>query len=111
MEQTISIKTILGCDVRSRSNVERLKNCMCDKYSYVFDMQDVTFISRSVADEFCNLADELSVRFINTSEFVDNMLQVVLAGRNKHRQRDTKDAQIIECKDMESLSAILVNFV
>ena len=110
MEQTILISKTLGCDVRSRSNVERMKECMSNMHSYVFDMNNVTFISRSVADEFCNLADDFTVRFINNSELVDNMLKVVAESRHKHRLRDTKDAQIIECKDMESLSAVLTTF-
>ena len=110
MEQTILISKTLGCDVRSRSNVERMKECMSSSASYIFDMQNVTFISRSVADEFCNLADEFSIRFVNSSELVDNMLQVVSTSRKNHRVRESKDAQIIECKDLESLSAVLATF-
>ena len=110
MEQIILISKTLGCDICSRSNVERMKESMSNNHSYVFDMQNVTFISRSVADEFYNLAHYFTVKFINKSEFVDNMLKVVAESRHKHRQRNTKDTQIIECNDMDSLSAVLTAF-
>ncbi len=107
MEQTVLICNILGCDVRSRSNVENMKTIMTKTIAYTFDMKNVKFISRSVADEFCNLAEEYSIKFINNSEFIENMLQAVLTTRNKHRVREIKESQIIECEDMESLRLIL----
>lgn len=111
MKQTILISNTLGCDIRSRSNVERMKDSLSDTNSYIFDMQNVSFISRSVADELCNLAEIFSIIFINTSDMVNNMLQVVSANRNKnHRKRISKDAQIIECRDFKSLSDVLVQF-
>lgn len=70
------------------------------------DMADVVFISRSVADELCSLAEIYTIDFINTIPFVRNMIEIVKQGRRSHRVRTKQKSQIIECNDMNSLSAL-----
>lgn len=106
MENIIIIKDILGTDIRSRSSVNKLNVYMTDYSSYIFDMHDIDFISRSVADELCVLAEKHSIKFINACPLVSNMIEIVQRGRNSQRIRQTNDYEIIECKDMDSLNVI-----
>lgn len=107
MAQIIIVKGILGTDIRSRSNVNKLLKYMGGQGSYILDMQSVTFISRSVADELCEIERKYSIKYQNESTLVKNMLDIVKEGRQNKRLREKTNSEVIECTDLESLSLIL----
>lgn len=108
----IYLKDICGIEVLSRSNVRKLYESVNDDTSAI-DMTDVSFISRSVADELCNISEKFPlIKFIGASEGVDTMLSVVRKGRSSKRNHSSK-AKIsvtFNCKTMDDLRNALLTF-
>ena len=73
----------------------------------IIDLSDVSFISRSFADELCILVEKHIIQLHNASGVVQNMLSVVSESRKKKRVRKTDDTKIKEFDDMESLTSFL----
>ena len=101
--KTIKICEIIGNDIRSRSSIERIKSQMPDDEDCFFiDMSNVHFISRSFADELYNLyIDRKGIYFVNKSENVERMLDVVWKGRASKRIRKTVDVEIENYTDID----------
>lgn len=108
MEKIIDIKSLIGIEVRSRTNAEMLRNVIQgDNNVYIIDFKDVTFVSRSFADELCNIMDENNkIRLTNETFFVKKMIDTVLAGRKRVRQRDDKD-DIITLSTIDELNEFM----
>ena len=102
---TLILRDMLGSDVRSRANARKIYAELESSQISQIDLSGVEFVSRSVADEFCNIMDKHEVVFINASVMVGNMMDIVKKGRGVERERSV-DANIIECKSMKDLEAI-----
>lgn len=105
----IRLFDLYGSEVRSRFNIEKIKDNMDNSTEYAFDMDNVSFISRSVADELCIIKENYSVELFNMTELVNNMINAVSVGRSKSRLRKESNADIVDCNDMNSLSELLLS--
>lgn len=108
MEKSISIKELIGSEVRSRSNAEKIRDAIKKDSDFnLLDFSGVTFVSRSFADELCIILDEnANLRLVNETPFVRKMIDTVLVGRKRVRQRgDNND--IITFSDMDDLCKFL----
>lgn len=106
MAHSINLFNLFGAEIRSRSNVEKLRRSMSDINGSVMDMSGVVFISRSFADELCILIEQ-GAKVVNAYGIVESMINVVQTGRNKKRIHTDEQATIIKMDDMKSLSEYL----
>ncbi len=105
----IRVKDIIGAEVRSRIPIAALKDAIVKNECYDIDMADVTFISRSFADELYNLQqDNTQVRFINVEEDVQKMMAVVWNGRSKKRVRKQDGVKTEDLSSIEDFSKFLM---
>lgn len=108
--EKISIKDVVGTDVRSRISLEAVKALMTLGGEYVIDMEGVTSISRSVADELYNLQQDYgAVRFEHQTEFVKRMMNIVWEGRSKKRIREEEDVEMMDMTSIEDFSRYLLS--
>ena len=109
--KTIIIKDIIGEEARSRKTAKLLLERMNGGRDFIFDMNGVKFISRSFADELCNIQEEVGeIMFTNTSDEVSKMLAVVKTGRSQARQRKESDTETCTLTDMDSLYRFFSGF-
>lgn len=112
MKQTIKLNTIYSADLYTRSRATELRACINKEATEVtLDFEGIGFMSRSFADEVCNIWDEnkhIKFNFINRNADVEAMMNKVTDGRSQERKRGVSNATIHKFKDMESLSAFLI---
>jgi hypothetical protein len=107
--EVISIKDFIGAEVRSRSNAKTLRKQLDNNHSRTVDMEGVTFISRSFADELYNISHDYGhVNFINRNNTVKSTMDAVWASRKKKRIRPNKEARVEEVSTMEDLFNFLM---
>jgi anti-anti-sigma regulatory factor len=110
MKHIIKISEFINTDVVTRKTVENIEKTLNREDEYLFDMTGVTYISRSAADEFFNVAHcDYHVVLVNMEPFVKKMMDVVSVGRFKTRVREDEYDEVIHCPDMESLSKCLLS--
>ena len=108
--ERISIKDVVGTDVRSRISLDAVKALMTHGGEYVIDMEGVTSISRSVADELYNLQQDYgAVLFEHQTEFVQRMMRIVWEGRSKKRVREEEDVEMMDMTSIEDFSRYLLS--
>lgn len=109
MGKVIKISELIGTDVRSRSNAGIIQAELDGENGNIsLDFSGVTFVSRSFADELCNILDNNSnVKLVNTIQIVKTMIDIVKEGRTKKRVRVVDNSEIKEFDTMESLSSFL----
>lgn len=104
--KTIVMKEILGAELQTRKSarsIAALIDAEC-----VLDFVDVTFISRSFADEICCLMDEKhNVIVTNMCPAVSALFDIVKTGRHRPRGITASDVEVKTFNDMDSLSAYL----
>ena len=112
MEQTIKLNTIYSADLYTRSRASELRACINkDATEVVFDFEGIGFMSRSFADEVCNIMDDnKNIKFVSTNRNADveAMMNKVAEGRSQERKRGISNATIHKFEDMESLSEFLM---
>lgn len=104
----IYLNDIYGAQILSRNNIAKLRDILSGQEE--LDMQGVTFISRSVADELINLSvDFPALVFHNLCKEVSQMLEIVRKSRSEMRNRktDNRVSMMIYCKDMEEVKRAL----
>lgn len=109
---TIYLKEICGIEVLSRSNVRKLYD-LINQQTESICMRGVTFISRSVADELCNISDKFTdIKFTDITEDVDTMLSIVRKGRGTKREYSSKAKISVtyNCRTMDDLRNALLSF-
>jgi hypothetical protein len=110
--RTIYLRELCGTEVLSRSNARKLYDNI-DEETEIVDMSEVSFVSRSVADELCNVKDMYpSLRFVGMEEDVRTMLDIVQKGRRSKRDYTSK-AKIsvtVNCRTMDDLRKALLSF-
>ena len=112
MKQTIRLKDIYCAELYTRSRASELLACINNEAEEVtLDFEGIDFMSRSFADEVCNIIDdnkEKTFSFANQNEDVATMMTKVREGRNRERKRGVGNAKMYEFNDMESLSRFLL---
>ena len=81
----IKLYDLFGTEIRSRSNADVLREKILDCNISIIDLSQITFISRSFADELCNLSES----------------------RKNKGIRKTDNAEMKEFSDFKSLSNFL----
>lgn len=107
--KTIILNEILGNEILSRQNVRNLE-AQLQEEDVTLDFNGVTFISRSVADEFLNLSERHgSITFRNLDEGIHKMLEIVKRGRTQGRDRilRPKQSTTFNCSSMEEVREVL----
>ena len=94
--ERISIRDVVGTDVRSRISLDAVKALMTHGGEYVIDMEGVTSISRAV-------------RFEHQTEFVQRMMSIVWKGRSKKRVREEEDVEMMDMTSIEDFSRYLLS--
>ena len=112
MKQVIRLKDIYSDDLYTRSRASELRTCINeDNEMVVLDFDQIGFMSRSFADELCNIIDDsknISFEFINRNGEIETMMNKVIEGRSQERKRGVSNAKIHRFEDMESLSEFLL---
>lgn len=113
MKHIISVKDSIGADLRTRSFFRRdAERLLAQHASEVeFDFRGVEFISRSVADEICNLLVDYPGLAVSGMEGdVEMMYRVVVRGRNTPREFPSNDIKVYHLRTMQEMSAVLCAF-
>lgn len=109
MEKIIKVATVIGTELRSRSKASAIYTEIGDSNNVVLDLAEVSFMSRSFADELCNImASGNNVTVVNAHGVVADMLHIVSESRKRKRVRTKDNAEIKDFEDMESLSSFLL---
>lgn len=112
MKQTIRLQDIYNVDLYTRSRASELRACINEDADEVtLDFEGIGFMSRSFADEVCNIIDDLrdkTFTFTGQNDDVATMMTKVRDGRSRERKRGVGNAKMYEFKDMESLSKFLL---
>ena len=112
MTQTIKLQDIYSADLYTRSRASELRASISpDADQVTLDFEGIGFMSRSFADEVCNIIDDLKDKtfaFIGQNSDVATMMTKVREGRSRERKRGVGNAKMYEFKDMESLSEFLL---
>lgn len=107
MLHTIQIRSLIGDDLRTRSFFRRdIEKASCLYNGDVeLDFNNVNFMSRSVADELCNILEDHSlIKVSGMSGDVKKMYDIVVRGRKNPRHYDNVKTEAVELstiKDME----------
>lgn len=107
--RVIKVADICGKEVLSRSNAKRLASQLPDD-CVVLDLSEVTFITRSVADELLGLVDHSLrvVDIVGQHGAVATMLDIVSSARKSQRAPIKHQTEVISCDTMEEFSKILL---
>ena len=112
MKQTIRLQDIYSADLYTRSRASELRACINDDTNEVtLDFEGIGFMSRSFADEVCNIIDDLKDKvftFTGQNNDVATMMTKVREGRSRERKRGVGNAKMYEFTDMEKLSEYLL---
>ena len=112
MKQTIKLNAIYSADLYTRSRASELRACIHEEATEVtLDFEGIGFMSRSFADEVCNIMDDnksIKFEFINRNADVEAMMNKVAEGRCQERKRGISNATIHKFEDMESLTEFLI---
>lgn len=104
--KTIVLKEILGLELQTRKSARSIA-AMIDS-ECILDFADVSFMSRSFADEICSLIEEKhNVTVINMNPALHTLFDIVKAGRLTPRTITSSNAEIKTFNDLESLSTYL----
>ena len=88
MKEIIKLHDLLGSEIRSRSNAEILREKIAEHSGSIIDLSDVSFISRSFADELCILVEKHIIQLRNASVLCRICYLLFLkVGRKKELER------------------------
>ena len=106
---TYKLIDIFGSEIRSRSNIEKIRKDKSKDCLFRFDMDGIVFISRSVADELCDMEEKKEVKIENTCDMVNNMLSVVKKTRKEGRTNREAAPNVFKCESIEELADVFDN--
>ncbi len=101
----IVINEIIGNELRSREQAQRLFLNVNSKSKIIFDFRDITYISRSFADEFFNLNKAFSASCINVEDKLDKIFLSVSMTQNKFKSK--VHINIAKPKNVAELTSLL----
>ena len=102
----VSISTSIGSDLRTRSFFRRDIEKLISNNSgeIIMDFSEVRFISRSVADEICNvLSDHPNLSAVGMLGDVYMMFSVVRRGREQPRIYPTGNIKVIDFNTLDEM--------
>lgn len=112
MKQIIKLKDIFSTELYVRSKAAELNDLIDKNVEEVeFDFSDVSFMSRSFADELFNVMEVFkgtTFTYTHRNDVVEMMMHKVFEGRNRERERGICNPQILEFKDRKSLEEFLI---
>lgn len=112
MKQIIKIKDLYDTELYTRSKATELKDCVNQEADEVeLDFSDITFMSRSFADELYNVTESFCGKtfiYLNRNDVIETMMTKVAEGRSRERKRGFTPPKILEFKDMKSLEEFLI---
>lgn len=106
--ETLTLKDFLGSDIRYRATARKIYDVLKEVPVNVIDLEGVTFVSRSVADELCVISETRNIELVGASGFPKSMIEIVSEGRSRKRER-VYDSNVVECNTMEELSMLLLS--
>lgn len=106
---TYKLMDLFGAEIRSRSNIENIRKDMNKDECYQFDLDGITFVSRSVADELCDMEETLNLDLLNMGEVVKNMHDIVSQSRKSVRTEIKTQPNTYKCVTMEDVSKVFAN--
>lgn len=106
---TYKLIDLFGAEIRSRSNIENLRKDMNKDECYQFDMDGITFVSRSVADELCDIEENMNLELSNMGEVVRNMHNIVSMSRKSVRAEKTTESNTYKCVTMDDVSRVFAD--
>lgn len=78
MKQTIRLRDVYNEDLYIRSRASELRKCVDnDANEVTLDFSGIGFMSRSFADEICNIIDDMNTKvfsFVNQNDDVETMM-------------------------------------
>ncbi len=107
MKRLIPISKNIGSDLRTRSFFRRDLEKLIKPFDgdVTVDFKGVDFISRSVADEICNLLEDYPLLdIVGMSGDVEMMYGIVANGRTKPREYPKMNVKVYHLKNMKELS-------
>ena len=110
MDQTISLFSIFGPSLSTRDKAVCLIDIVDIHASRVIlDFEQITFMSRSFADELYNVIESIKseVIYINCTSVVMTMMSAVSMGRKKQRRYEPDNASMLKFDDIQNLSLFL----
>ncbi|MBR0263749.1 MAG: STAS-like domain-containing protein [Prevotella sp.] len=97
-KKIIKLNTIYSADLYTRSRASELRSCINkDATEVVLDFEGIGFMSRSFADEVCNIVDDnkdIKFEFVNRNKDVDAMMTKVAESRSQERKRGISNAKM-----------------
>lgn len=105
--QTYQLSHKIGIELIARSRAVSLAIELSEKPgSIVLDFMGVVFVSRSFADELCNISDQFKgrIEFINMDDHIKEMIDGVSEIRRRGRERGRTPAKFHKFDDVRSLS-------
>ncbi|MCI9053840.1 MAG: hypothetical protein HFJ87_01670 [Muribaculaceae bacterium] len=105
----IKIYEVCGMEVLSRSNIRKIRQEITGEIS-ALDFSEVSFMSRSAADELLSIMEESSfpVHRFGETEAVKTMIEIVAAGRKQARRPVSVGGEIVDCADLKDFSRLLL---
>lgn len=113
MNNIIPISALMGIDLRTRSffrrDIEHSSSVF--DYNVVLDFADVQFISRSVADELCEILSQYpQMKTIGMDGDVRKMFDIVKTGREKPREYTDTNAKVVHLRTQKDMDAFFSTF-
>ena len=112
MKQIIRLKSVYSADLYTRSRASELRSCINPAaVEVVLDFEGIGFMSRSFADELCNIMDDckdVKFDYVNRNSDIEAMMTKVSDSRSQERKRGISNAKMYEFDDMKSLSDYLL---
>lgn len=106
---TYKLIDLFGAEIRSRSNIEKLRKDMREDECYQFDLSGITFVSRSVADELCDMEEKMPLNLSNMGDIVKNIHDVVKNSRKVGRVAKETPSNTLKCNTMEDVVNVFAN--
>lgn len=113
MDNTISVISAMGDDLRTRSFFRRdVENLIRNHTAnMVLDFNGVQFVSRSVADEICNILEQYQDLTIKgMAGNVKTMYDLVVKGRRNPRVYPEVNARMVQLNSMEEVNEFFSQF-
>ena len=113
MNNVILIASLIGNDLRTRSFFRRDIEKLTRPYNYIvtLDFEGVQFVSRSVADELCEiLHDYPLMKSTGMTGDVKKMYDIVVRGRELPRVYSEVNIEIVHLSTMKEMEDFFSSF-
>lgn len=111
MRTIIDLGIVIGDDIRTRSRIRQLTDIITPDESYILDFSNVSFISRSFADELVSFIDSAKDRIVcvNMPDHISQLMAIVRRNRNTQSSAPGR-GNVIKLKTTEQMEAFFGSF-